>query len=176
MQRILAGLLLAGAVTPSFAQVQARPDRVGDTLQVVLPLAAAAYAWHQDDPEGLKSLGYSLALSQGTTEALKHLVHSRRPDGTGLGFPSGHASIAFASAGFIHARYGWQQALPFYGLSTWTAYSRVHTHHHFARDVIGGALIGTGASFLLTKRLNPSATASLHVQDHGVHLHFVTTW
>src|SRR4051812_44868011 len=98
-------LALIGTTGAARAQVQARPDRLGDTLQYVVPAAAAGLALYEHDVTGLKELGYSLALSQGTTEVLKHVVRSRRPDGTGLGFPSGHTSVVFASAGFVHQRY-----------------------------------------------------------------------
>ena len=44
----------------------------------------------------------SYVLSCGTTWALKHAIHERRPDGTdNRAFPSGHATVAFAGAAIL---------------------------------------------------------------------------
>ncbi|MDB5944147.1 MAG: Phosphoesterase, PA-phosphatase related protein [Ramlibacter sp.] len=168
--------LCTAAISPAQAQVVARPDRIGDALQYVVPAAAAGLSLYQRDTEGLKELTYSLALSQGTTEALKHIVNSPRPTGSGRGFPSGHVSAVFASAGYVHQRYGVEQALPFYGLATITAYSRVHTHHHFTKDVLGGAVVGVGSALLLTHPLGPNTSASVEHDADGTWVRFVSTW
>jgi len=160
-------VILAGSVcllaTGADAQVHATPDRLGDTLQYAVPLAALALAGANHDLEGIEDLGLTLALSQGSTEVLKHVVREHRPDGTGLSFPSGHASVVFASAAFVQARYGLLPATPFYALATATAWSRVHTHHHFTRDVVGGAAVGAGSAFLLTnpRARGPQVSAAL---------------
>jgi membrane-associated phospholipid phosphatase len=169
-------LVVMGAAGAAETQVQARPDRLGDALQYVVPASAAALALYEHDFTGLKELGYSLALSQGTTEILKHTVRSRRPDGTGLGFPSGHTSVVFASAGFVQQRYGFAAATPLYALATVTAYSRVHTHHHFTKDVVGGAAVGLGSSWLMTHPFSPSTSASLHLLPDAVSFQLAHTW
>ena len=109
----LPGLLLCAAALPAQAQVHARNDRIGDVLQYLVPAGAAGLSLYEHDTEGVKELAYSLALSQGTTEVLKRAFDSKRPDGTGRGFPSGHTSAVFASAAFVHERYGMQMALPY---------------------------------------------------------------
>ena len=169
-------LLLWAAALPVHAQVHARPDHIGDTLQYLVPAGAAGLALYEHDTEGLKELAYSLALSQGTTEVLKRAVDSPRPDGTGRGFPSGHTSAVFASAAFVHERYGVQMALPYYALATLTAYSRVHTHHHFTKDVVGGAAVGVGSSFLLTHPFGPRTSASVGYGSDGVWARFASSW
>jgi membrane-associated phospholipid phosphatase len=178
MRTLAIGFALAvgGLAPPLQAQVVATRDRVGDTLQYVVPALAAAYVLRDRDTEGLKELAYTLGVSQGTTEVLKHVVNAKRPDGTELGFPSGHAAIVFASAGFVQRRYGTLEAIPLYALATWTAYSRVHTHHHFTRDVIGGAVIGTGSAFLMTHRLERAGGASLWFGPEGVGVSYARTW
>jgi membrane-associated phospholipid phosphatase len=158
------------------AQVIATPDRFGDAARLVLPVAAAAVGVRVGDSEGLKELGYSILLAQGGTTALKQLVRSPRPDGTGLGFPSGHASLAFASAGFVHRRYGLLQALPLYGLAGLTAYSRVRTHHHFTKDVVGGAVVGTASSLLLTRPVGERAIAAVGYNSGGVKFIYSRSW
>ncbi|MDB5912581.1 MAG: phosphoesterase, family [Ramlibacter sp.] len=173
---VLAAAATLCASAPACAQVVPRPDRIGDPLRYLVPAGAAAFSLYGQDGGGLEELGYSLALSQGTTEALKHIVRSRRPDGTGLGFPSGHTSVVFASSTFIHERYGFAPALPFYALSVATAYSRVHTHHHFAKDVVGGALIGSGSAYALTHPLDKNTKASLGVLPDGLAVVLSTKW
>ena len=158
------------------AQVHATRDRLGDALQIVLPLAAAGLSFKNDDMEGLKEFGYSAALSQGTTEVLKHTVRSRRPDGTGLGFPSGHTSMAFVSAAFVQQRYGWGPALPMYGLAALTGYSRVHTHHHFVKDVVGGAAVGVASATWLTHPLGERTHAAVAYGGDGLALHVSHRW
>src|SRR3954452_8376600 len=123
----------AGCWLPAHAQVHAEPDRLGDMLRIAVPLGAAGLSLVHQDTQGLGQLGVTLLLSQGTTEALKHIIDRPRPDRTGYGFPSGHTSVVFASAGYVRQRYGWQESVPFYSLAAVTAWSRVHTHHHFTK-------------------------------------------
>jgi len=165
----------AALLQPAHSQVVAKPDPVGDTLSVVVPLLAAGYSLYEKDTPGLRELGYTLLVSQGTTEVLKRVVDAPRPDGTGRGFPSGHASIVFASSAFVHERYGLRQAVPLYALSVWTAYSRVHTEHHFTRDVVGGAVIGVGSAFLMTHPV-AGGQASVGVGAHSAEVHYSTAW
>lgn len=168
--------ILAGTAAPVSAQVVVRPDHFGDAMQYLLPAAAAAITLHHDDMDGLRQLGLSAALSQGTTEVLKAVANSPRPDGSGRGFPSGHVSIAFASASYVHQRYGVGSAVPMYALAGLTAASRVSTHHHFTKDVVAGALIGSGSAWMLTHRLGEDSTAMLLPVGHGAWLYYASTW
>jgi membrane-associated phospholipid phosphatase len=158
------------------AQVVAKPDHFGDAMQFILPATAAAISIGKEDTDGLKQFAYSALLSQGSTAILKNAVDSRRPNGTGQGFPSGHTSIAFASASFVHFRYGVGTALPLYVLAGLTAYSRVATHHHFTKDVIGGALIGTGSAYLLTHPLDKHTSVTLVPEFGGAQFSLNRTW
>ncbi|MGE4243347.1 phosphatase PAP2 family protein [Ramlibacter sp.] len=166
-----AGLTLCSA--PLLAQNVARPDRVGDVLRIALPLAAAAGALAQDDTEGLRQLTLTLALSEGSTALLKFSLDRRRPDGSGHGFPSGHASTAFAASAFVHKRYGLQWALPMYGLATFVGYRRVHTRNHFARDVFAGAAVGMASAFFFTSRAPNFGIALL---PHGFAVTYANEW
>jgi len=170
---VLAACLACG--TPH-AQVSATPDPVGDALRYALPLGAAALTFYHQDTEGLKEFGWTWLASQGTTEVLKHVVDSPRPDGTGYGFPSGHASAVFAAAGFVHRRYGLGEAWPFYALATVTAYERVHHHHHFTRDVVAGAVIGVGSAFLISKPLPDGGVIGVGWHGGGPWVTYARTW
>lgn len=158
------------------AQVVATRDRVGDVLQLVLPLAAAGLSLKNDDMEGLKEFGLSVALSQGTTEVMQRAVNSRRPNGSGQGFPSGHTSIAFVSASYVQQRYGWGPAIPMYGLAVLTGYSRVHTHHHYVKDVLGGAAVGIASAALLTHPLGERTQAAVGYGGGGLTAYVSHQW
>jgi membrane-associated phospholipid phosphatase len=144
------------------AQVVARQDRFGDVVgYVLLPAAAVALTLQKDDMDGLWQLGYAAVLTKASTEVLKHAVKSKRPDGTEFGFPSGHTSIAFASAAYVHERYGLAPSIPMYALAALTGYSRVRTHQHFTKDVVGGAAVGILSARITTHPFTPSSRVSL---------------
>lgn len=128
---------------------------------LVLPAAAVALTLHKDDMEGLWQFGYAALLTKASTEVLKRAVNSRRPDGSEFGFPSGHTSIAFASAAYVNERYGLGPSIPMYALAALTGYSRVRTHQHFAKDVVGGAAVGILAARITTHPFTPSSRLSL---------------
>jgi membrane-associated phospholipid phosphatase len=131
------------------------------------PVAAIGLTLKSDDMDGLKQLAMSGALAVGTTEVLKRAVNTARPDGSPRGFPSAHASVAFVSAAYVQRRYGWEWAAPMYGLAAATAYTRVSSHNHFAKDVVGGALIGIGSAFLFTHPLGRNTLAALAPSEAG---------
>jgi membrane-associated phospholipid phosphatase len=162
--------------TGASAQVVASRDRFGDAMALLLPAAAVALTLQHDDTEGLKQLGYSAGLTLGSTELLKYGVNSSRPDGSAHGFPSGHTSIAFVSAAYVHQRYGFETALPMYALATLTGYSRVRTHHHFAKDVVGGALVGIGSAFVFTHPIGARSFASLGYSGDQILVSYSTSW
>jgi membrane-associated phospholipid phosphatase len=158
------------------AQVVAGKDRFGDAMRIGLPLAAAALSLAKDDTEGLQQLAMSTVLSAGSTALLKRAVHSRRPDGSAHGFPSGHVAMAFTAAAYVHQRYSLEWALPMYGLATLTAYQRVHTHNHFAKDVVGGAAVGIASALLFTGRFTHGTTASIGYVDKTLLVNYATQW
>lgn len=168
--------LAASLAVPAVAQVQATPDHVGDALQYIVPLAAAGMTWYHHDFDGTKQLGLSFLVAQGTTELLKHTIHSPRPDGTGHGFPSGHTSAVFSAAGFVHQRYGIGEAWPFYILATVTAYERVHHDHHTTGQVVGGAVVGMGSAFLFTKPLPDGGRVGVAWDRGGPWVTYAKTW
>jgi membrane-associated phospholipid phosphatase len=81
-------------------------------------------------------------LTQSMTAAIKLSVGRTRPDGTQYSFPSGHASVTFATATVLQRHLGWKVGVPAYGLATYVAASRVHDQRHFLSDVAFGAALG----------------------------------
>ena len=69
------------------------------------------------------------------------VVHSF---GSGVSFPSGHTTEAFAVASVIATHYSseWVKFAS-YGLATMVGLARIDHNAHFASDVLGGALLGT---------------------------------
>jgi undecaprenyl-diphosphatase len=74
-----------------------------------------------------------------------HLFLAHAPD---PGFPSDHATAAFAIAGVLLLRLGWR-ALPVLLAAVVLAVSRVLVGVHYPDDVLAGALLGTAAAVLV---------------------------
>jgi hypothetical protein len=72
-------------------------------------------------------------------------------------FPSGHATIAFATATTLTLEYKkWYIAVPAYAWATGVAYSRMYEGKHYPSDVLAGAVLGVGSAWLshwLSKKL-----------------------
>jgi membrane-associated phospholipid phosphatase len=126
-------------------------ETAGDILVIALPVAAAGLTIGFRDSQGALELGKSAALMVGVTYGLKFTIDEKRPNGDKQSFPSGHASISFASAEFLRKRYGWKYGIPAYVVATFVAFSRAESKQHYTHDVIAGAAIGIGSSYLFTK-------------------------
>lgn len=125
-------------------------ERAGDVAAAVVVAAAGGMTLGLWDLEGMKQLGSSATVTLGSTLALKYGVDERRPNGGDHSFPSLHASVAFAAAEYLRARYGWTYGIPAYGLASFVAYSRVDSRNHYVHDVIAGAALGIGCSYFFT--------------------------
>ena len=127
---------------------------VGDVVQLALPFAAGLSTLILGDKEGtwqfLKSFGTTVVL----TYALKYAIDKPRPNPSmeGRAFPSGHTATAFSGASFIQRRFGWAYGLPAYALAGFVGYSRLqgNTPAHDGWDVLAGAVIGIGSTYLFT--------------------------
>ena len=89
-------------------------------------------------------------LSQALTAAVKVSVRRTRPDRMQYSFPSGHASVTFASATVLQRNLGWKIGIPAYGVATYVAASRIQEKRHFLSDVAFGAAIGIIAGRTVT--------------------------
>lgn len=131
-----------------------------------------AYGLLYKDKQAVKN-GFEMALSVGVSMAvsggLKTLVNRPRPYQTypgevipntysdGKSFPSGHTTLAFATATTLTLQYKkWYVAVPAYAWAASVGYSRMRLGRHYPTDVAAGALIGIGSGYLshwLTKKL-----------------------
>ncbi len=114
--------------------------------------------------DGLQT-GISLVLTAVVTYSLKIIVKRKRPylaypelitgksTETTYSFPSGHTSMAFATATALSLSFPkWYVIGPAYSYALLVAYSRSYLGVHYPGDILAGAIIGTGSS-LLTWRL-----------------------
>ncbi len=136
-------------------------EHVGDVAQFA-PAALSVFAiLIHNDKEGawqfVKSVGANLAA----TYIIKYAINKKRPNGApdGHAFPSGHTSAAFQGASFVQKRYGWEYGIPAYVVAGFVGYSRVEglNDRHDWYDVIAGAVVGIGSSYLFT---------TPYLQDH----------
>ena len=152
----------------------------GDILQIAIPAVAfsSTFIWNDDNTKPtwqfIKGYGSGLILQQ----ALKHIVLEKRPDGSdNYSFPSGHTTSAFSGAAFIQQRYGWKYGIPSYILASHVGYTRVQAQKHYPWDVLGGAVIGIGTSYLFTKPYSKKKVdVSLNRMDGGYTIGFNYTY
>nr|WP_299342437.1 phosphatase PAP2 family protein [Allomuricauda sp.] len=148
--------LVAQVVDDSPMEVRAERalEHAGDIGQFVPVAASLLLVAVKNDEQGawqlLKGMGANLTL----TYLLKYTLDKPRPEGAldGMAFPSGHTSFAFQGASFIQRRYGWGYGVPAYVIASFVAYSRIEgiNDRHDLLDVLGGALVGIGSSYLFT--------------------------
>jgi membrane-associated phospholipid phosphatase len=121
---------------------------LGDTPeQVALSLSTYIVGRARDQPK-VAHLGMDLLqaqiLSEILVEPLKFAVHRERPDGSNhQSFPSGHASVTFATATVIERHLGWRKSILGYAIASYVAMSRIHDNRHYLSDVVFGAAVGS---------------------------------
>jgi len=122
----------------------------------------------------------SVALAEGITKGIKHLVGRTRPFGnkgafhfdplkfpppsSSLSFPSGHATCAFALTSVIAQQYhNIPLTIGLYGCATVVALGRVNNNAHFLSDVFWGGVIGfsVGRSLVKFNKKNVSENVQL---------------
>lgn len=92
------------------------------------------------------SYGASIAIMGVIVNSLKHTAKVERPDGSSNNsFPSGHTSMAFTNASFLHKEYGMVSpgySIGGYSAATLTGLGRNLNNRHWISDVLAGAGIG----------------------------------
>lgn len=149
-------------------------ETTGDVILFTLPAVSLGASFLEEDGKGTKQFIRGFVLNQAITFGLKRAIEKPRPNmENNNAFPSGHTSTTFQAATFIQKRYGWKYGIPAYVLAAFTGYSRIVADKHDAADVLAGAAIGMGCSWLLTSRYQTEAMdLAFHVSDHSILLGF----
>jgi membrane-associated phospholipid phosphatase len=152
--RLSIGAVVSAAAVGLVAPAQADGIKTaGEVLRIALPAGAGGISVAKGDYHGVLQLALSEAASYGASYALQSMVKERTPDGTSnRSFPSDSAAVAFSAATYLERRYGWDYGMPAYAVAAFVGYSRVEADKHHWKDVAAGALIGWGASMLITSR------------------------
>lgn len=125
-------------------------EKIGDVLQIALPVSAGLIAIDKKDRVGVKQFVYGFSSTLAITYFLKATINNKRPNGGPHSFPSGHTSAAFSPASFLWYRYGAWYGAPAFILASYVGYSRVHANKHWVKDVLAGAALGIGTSYFFT--------------------------
>jgi membrane-associated phospholipid phosphatase len=124
----------------------------GSFFRTLIPAVAYGTTIYLHDSDGRTQFYKSFFTNYASTYALKQLVSKTRPNGANdESFPSGHTSVAFQGAAFIHRRYGIKYAVPAYLAASYVGWTRLQSDNHYFVDVLAGAAIGIGSSFIFTK-------------------------
>lgn len=135
---------------PSFCQNKTL-ETSGDVLLFVMPAAALGTTLIKGDKKGTWQFVKGFALNSFLTGSLKYAISKERPNfENDNSFPSGHTSTTFQSAAFIHKRYGIEYGIPAYILASYTGFTRWSEKKHDFTDVLAGAVIGFGSSYIFT--------------------------
>lgn len=145
------------AQTPSLTKGQKVHKTAGDILVTALPTVAltSTFEW-KDGQNGTLQFSKAFISTVAVTGLLKYIIKKERPNGESFNsFPSGHTSISFSGAGFLQKRYGWGAGIPAYLIASYVGFSRIKAKKHDKWDVLAGAVIGIGFSYLFTKPYQP---------------------
>ena len=144
--------------------------RTGDALLVAMPLATLTAVIVERDWQGLKQAAFSTATTLGASYLLKYTVHKMRPDRSdNHAFPSAHTAVMFANAAFVQRRYGWKFGVPAYVLATYVGWSRTYAKKHDWWDVVTGAAIGAGSSYIFTRPFAKKHNLAMAPVSDGEH-------
>lgn len=144
--------------------------RTGDALLVAMPLATLTAVIVERDWQGLKQATFSTATTLGASYLLKYTVHKMRPDRSdNHAFPSAHTAVMFANAAFVQRRYGWKFGVPAYVLATYVGWSRTYAKKHDWWDVVTGAAIGAGSSYIFTRPFAKKHNLAMAPVSDGEH-------
>jgi membrane-associated phospholipid phosphatase len=104
----------------------------------------------------ISHLGFDLLRANLVTQALtygvKYAVQRDRPTGECCSFPSGHASVAFATASVIERHFGYRGAWPTYVIASYIGASRLFENRHYLTDVMFGAALGIASGWTVVGR------------------------
>jgi membrane-associated phospholipid phosphatase len=163
-QRILESL--SKNRTPGMTHLMQGISNTDYPVSVATPVTLfiiAAAGHNEKSKEKSFIIAGSLLASTVITEGLKYLVNRPRPstrdsliipasDMGSPSFPSGHTSIAFATATSLSMAFPkWYVIAPSFLWAGTVGFSRLYLGVHYPSDVLAGALVGSGSAWLSYK-------------------------
>jgi hypothetical protein len=116
-------------------------------------------------------LGFDLLranlVTQALTYGIKATVRRDRPTGECCAFPSGHASVTFATAAVLERHFGYRASWPMFAIAGYVSASRLTDNRHFLSDVLFGSALGMAAGWTVVGRHGRDTFALLPVPVHG---------
>jgi membrane-associated phospholipid phosphatase len=91
-------------------------------------------------------------VSSTLTYGIKVSVRRDRPTGECCSFPSGHATVTFATASVLERHFGYRASWPMWIIAGYVAASRLIDNRHFASDVVFGAAMGVASGWTVVGR------------------------
>ncbi len=157
--------LIVGGLVAAAALSGPRIERMGDSLQIALPVAAVGCsvltgAWG----ETLVRYAAQWSVVQGSKSLLGDRPINRRPNGNLRGFPSGHTATAvFGASNLAHECLRgspWAQGAVLLAAG-FVGGSRIEARAHDLRQVMAGALVGWLGDRLLRRGRGRARVARL---------------
>ena len=119
----------------------------------------------------LSHVGFDLLraqlVSQGLTFGIKVSARRARPTGECCSFPSGHASVTFATASVLERHFGYRAAWPTFVVAGYVAASRLNDNRHFLSDILFGSALGIASGWTVVGRHGRDSYAMLPVPVRG---------
>jgi len=137
-------------------------------LTLAVPLGQFLYSIAKHDEKSIENAAQSVGaiiIAAAFTYGVKYTVQRDRPYithpqyipyeyDTSPSMPSGHTSMAFATATSLSLEYKkWYVVVPSFLYAGAVAYCRIHLGQHYPSDVLVGAVIGAGSSFASYKAM-----------------------
>lgn len=173
--RVLVGCAAIAGLAALDQRTSAADDSWADFSDVAqyVPMAwATAGTLHEADHEGALQLAAAGALSVGSSEVFKRVIHKKRPNyrpgDRRRSFPSGHVAKAWFAAAHLQRRYGcyelewrcWRGSAVPYLAAFVTAVGRVRADRHHVEDVVASAAFAEAWVWLTTDRLDGRMTVA----------------
>ncbi len=131
-------------------------------IAIAVPFTMLAVSLISENKKGERNafeMVGAIVIAAAVTEGLKLIVKRPRPYETypeiypdfpdyGNAYPSGHTSIAFATATSLTlTTKKWYLAIPAFAWATGVGYSRMYLGQHYASDVYVGAAVGAASAY-----------------------------
>ena len=91
-------------------------------------------------------------MTQGLTYGTTYAVQRNRPTGECCSFPSGHASVTFATAAVLERHLGYRASWPMFVIAGAVSASRLTDNRHYLSDVLFGSALGVAAGWTVVGR------------------------